>query len=429
MNTMSASPSLNPASTPFFPGGGGFNKEEAGRGFGAALQRHGSRERFGTSTTSSISISPSGFRSAKSSPSPPQTDGSDFRLDTPSEYQSPAELARQSPANIVHLDAERGYGTVQRPVLRESSMTAILEVSQDGDETPGPQMTNGSYQHNTLYSSIMGRVRERLNTPPVTTEPNSRSSSFTSAHTHLMSSSPASSLDSGSMFTSNGDLAASFDAQLRAAPAFREVLDRFDTHERAIRELQRAVQDIDRKVNLLVERAVAQTASSPPEFSNPFATGPQSSFSVPNMNGFTGPRGSIIGNIAPNQPAPQDDISVISHRLNSLSTSVDQLLAIQTQQPPNGPMLTQSPQPNDLLSTRGMMPPNAPMGLGIPGRTGPRLPGPPLRTWSTGTLDIPMRSNEQLAGHLGRQDSGLRDKRRSVSGLLRRDSTAVCVKS
>ncbi|GJE84598.1 DEAD-box helicase domain-containing protein [Phanerochaete sordida] len=424
MNTMSASPSLNPASTPFFPGGGGFHKEDDGRGLAAALLRHNSRDTFGASTTSSFSISPSEYRSAKSSPSPSQSDGAEPRLDRQSEYHSPAELSRHSPANIAQMDAERGGFAVQRPVMRESSMSAILEVGPEGEETPGPLTVNGSYQHNTLYSSVMGRVRERLNTPPVNPEPSSRSSSFNSVqNNHIMSSSPASSLDSGSIFSTNVEFNANFDTHLRVSPAFHEVLDRLDKHERAIRDTYRALQDVNRKVDLLVERAFTQ-ANSPPEFSNPFAGGNASSFSPPNLNGFSGPRGSIVGNIPPNQPAPGEDISVISHRLNSLSTSVDQLLAIQ-QHTQNGAVLTQSPQPNDLMNGRGMIP-QAVMGLGVPGRTGPRLPGPPARTWSTGNLDIPMRASEQLAGPLGRADPGMRDKRRSVAGaLLRRDSTAT----
>ena len=417
---MSAHPSLNAASLPFIPGGGAFGPEDVDKGFAAVLNSLNNRERFGTSP-STLSVSPSEFRSVKSSPSPPQTDSSESRLDQPSEYQSQAELSRRSSAHIVQLDVERGSFVVQRPVMRELSMSAIPEHSPDGEETPGPQ-TNGSYQHNTLYSSIMGRTRDRLSTPPVTTEPNSRSSSFVSVHPHFVSSSPASSLDSGSIFTSVMDQPLSFDAQLRAAPAIREVLDRLDKHERALRDFHRTLQDVDRKVNLLINRTVSLAASSPPEFSNPFAATAPASFPPTNMNGLNSHRGSIVGNIAPNQAAPQDDISVISHRLNSLTTSVDQLL----QQVQNGPMMTQSPQPNDLLSTRGLIPPsNQPMGLGIPGRTGPRLPAPPSRTWSTGNLDIPMRSSEQLSGPLNRIDPSLRDKRRSVSGLLRRDSTVV----
>lgn len=230
------------------------------------------------------------------------------------------------------------------------------------------------------------------------------------------------------MFISDGDLAATFDAQLRNSALFRDVLDRLDIHERAIGQVQHVAQDIDRKVNILVDRAGAQVTqaavNSPPKFSDPFASSARPSFSVPQPSGFTEHRGSIVGNIPPNQPAPQDDISAISHRLNSLTTSVDWLLAIQTQHAPNGAVLSQSPQPNDLLAMRGMLPLQPAAGLGIPGCTGPRLPVPRTRTWSTGNLDI-MRSSKQLTGPLGRVDNGMRDKRRSVSGLLRRDSMAV----
>ncbi|THG94004.1 hypothetical protein EW026_g7376 [Hermanssonia centrifuga] len=72
-----------------------------------------------------------------------------------------------------------------------------------------------------------------------------------------------------------------------------------------------------------------------------------------------------------------------------------------------------------------MAPPNTvnlghglPIGADI--RTTPRIPGPPMRTWSAGTLDLPIPT-----GSIGRADSGLRNKRRSVTGLLRRDSAVA----
>ena len=259
-----------------------------------------------------------------------------------------------------------------------------------------------------------------------------RPPSLNGIHGHASSSSPASSLDSGSMFITGLDHAQNFEASLRASFTIREIVDRLDANERAMREVQRALLDVDRKVNLLVERAVAASIP-PPEFSNPFATHNGSSFSSPPaLNGFSnGPRGSIIGNVAPNQAAPADDISVLSHKLSSLTTSVDQLLAIQ-QQPPHTP-LNHSPQPNEVLSMHGhgIIPGNgAAMGLSLPiaPRNGtPRIPVTPTRTWSTGNLDLPLRLTDQLSSPLGRNidNSGLRDKRRSVSSLLRRDSAAV----
>ncbi|KAF9075903.1 P-loop containing nucleoside triphosphate hydrolase protein [Rhodocollybia butyracea] len=49
-----------------------------------------------------------------------------------------------------------------------------------------------------------------------------------------------------------------------------------------------------------------------------------------------------------------------------------------------------------------------------------------MRTWSTGTLDLPVRGSDVNATGASRQDGSLRgDKRRSVSGLLRRDSSGL----
>ena len=151
---------------------------------------------------------------------------------------------------------------------------------------------------------------------------------------------------------------------------------------------------------------------------------------------LSGPRGSIA-NIAPNQNPPADDISTISNRLNTLTTSVGQLLALQTQQIQANSSALQNTQllagglpPNELTSG---LPPllnsTAGLGHGMPGRPdmrqNPRMPNPPMRTWSAGTLDIPLRNTDSPTGSIGRQDSIFRDKRRSVSGLLRRDSAGV----
>lgn len=431
MDKMSGSPSLNPASTPFFPGGGGQAKEDDVKALGAMLHRHNSRERFRVS--SSLSVSPSDYRSVKSSPSPPQ-DGTDHRLDPSGEYHLPAELSRRSPANV-QIDNDKPFAMTQRPIVRESSMSAIMEIPPEGDDHTASPTVNGSYPH-TLYTSMIGRMRERLTTtPPVSVEMssslNSRTPSFNSAQTHFVSSSPASSLDSGSMFASSVDMSTSFEAQLRSSPLIREMLDRVDLLEKTTRDIQRTMGDVDRKMTILIERTI--TANSPPEFRDPFASSGTPSFAAPNTNGLNSHRGSIIGNVAPNQPAPPEEISVLSHQMNALTTSIDHFLATQHAQGSNGALqaaqiLGSSPQSNDLISTRssGVITPNGgSIGIGIPSRNGPRIPGPPMRTWSAGTLDIPMRSGDQLVGSLGRADSSFRDKRRSVSTLLRRDSSAV----
>ncbi|KAJ7276335.1 P-loop containing nucleoside triphosphate hydrolase protein [Mycena haematopus] len=61
------------------------------------------------------------------------------------------------------------------------------------------------------------------------------------------------------------------------------------------------------------------------------------------------------------------------------------------------------------------------LGHGLPNRPDLRpSPRAPMRTWSAGTLDLPVRPPDP-----GRQDSLLRDKRRSVSGLVRRESAGI----
>lgn len=206
---------------------------------------------------------------------------------------------------------------------------------------------------------------------------------------------------------------------------------------------------VRRKVDLLVERSLNSNANvnnSQPEFKDPFApAGPN----IPTFNppaALNGPRGSMGGNIAPNQTVPSDNIGQISQRLNTLTTSVGQLLALQTQQHmhvtnsglPNGQMMNGNNQqqqemghnqihPHPMQSNANMM------GHGLPNRpdlrTPSRAPNPPMRTWSAGTIDLPMRPSE--TGSLGRSN----DKRRSVTGgpipggLMRRESAGVCAQN
>ena len=311
-------------------------------------------------------------------------------------------------------------------------MSAVLETIPDTED--GPSLahingSNGSLIPNALYTTVMSRSG-RLNTPPVAVEPNTRSSSFNNIP--LMSSSPASSLDSGSMFASSVDLTGSLENQLKYSPTFNDVLDRLGRLENTTRDIQHQLSDVDRKVKVLLERYINTNAA--PEFSNPFATNPSQSFSA-------APRVSIIGNIAPNQVAPADDITEISQRLNSLTSSVDQLVALSAAQKMQmgggsfsgsqmlGPT-AQMGEFNARMFPAGVANANA-LGHGLPGSRGDirptqRMPNAPMRTWSAGTLDIPQpRASESGPSLLGRPDI-FRDKRRSVSALSRRDSAGVC---
>ncbi|KAI0080734.1 hypothetical protein K474DRAFT_162514 [Panus rudis PR-1116 ss-1] len=426
MDTVSRSPALDPTSTPFFPGGALSKEDETRGGVALGFRLQANREQY-VSSTSSLSISPSEYRSIKSSPSPPQDDR-DGRATGPQIHLQQADGSRGSPA-IQQVDSERAYSVSARPSTRESSIPMALETIPDSEETPGPITINGSFLPNALYTTFVGRNREHLGTPPVIPEANPRPSSFNSGH--IMSSSPSSSLHSGSMFMQDYDTTSSIESQLKASPIINDVLDRLLRCESSIREFQRELGDVTRKVGLLLERSIS--ANSPPEFRDPFA--PSASMSAPGLNGH---RGSVISNVAPNQPVPNDDISSISHRLSSLSTSVDQLLALQTQHLHTGPSSFPGPQslPNNSLtvemaSARALPPSlsSAALGHGPPGRAelrpNSRLPGPPMRTWSAGNLDIPGRGSESGPSPHNRPDALLRDKRRSVSAaVLRRDSVA-----
>ncbi|KAH9938446.1 uncharacterized protein B0H18DRAFT_1081109 [Fomitopsis serialis] len=415
MDPMNRSPALNPSSTPFFPGGLLANEED-GRGSSLGYRMQSNREQH-YSTSSSLSISPSDYRSIRSSPSP-FPDDRDRRSDSAQQQSNaPVEETRNSPA-VGGLESDRTYTVTLNERRVSRSMSSNTDGTQDEGLTPGPGSSNGQLSGSSA------------NTPPVLVE--SGPPKATPFAPFVASSSPASSLDSGSHFASSADLSTSFDAQLRASPFISELLDRLLRCEYTSREIQRDLSDVHRKVELLVERTANQNGA--PEFGNPFApnaNGSQTLFSSGN-----GPRASMGASIAPNQNAPSDDITQISTRLNTLTTSVGQLLALQTQQMQavnsglainsglQNPMLGAGLPPGDLSANQANAPhlqqTNSLLGNGLPSRPemrgNGRVPNPPMRTWSAGNLDIPMRSTDSSTGPLGRQDSMLRvDKRRSVS--------------
>ena len=243
--------------------------------------------------------------------------------------------------------------------------------------------------------------------------------SFTSA-------SPVSSQDSHSRMASSVDFqATNFEAQLKASPLFRETMDRLLLCEYTTREIQRDLGDINRKVNLLVERALGISANGNvhPEFQDPFSTNG-------NISSMNKPRPSM-GNIAPNQAANTDDITSISQRLNTLTSSVGQLLALQTQQMQHAlpearnSIISMNPaSPMDVAPNQRISPPSiasaTSIGHGLPSRPDLRPGARPLnafmrnQSWSPGNLDLNRRPSEP---NLGRPNMGS-DKRRA-SGVSR----------
>ncbi|KAF8897477.1 hypothetical protein BD779DRAFT_1667451 [Infundibulicybe gibba] len=405
---MARSAALNPASMPFFPGGIRGSDEEAGNGLGYGHHVFRDHDR---NSISSLSVSPSDYRSVRSSPSPP-SDNRETRTGPQPSPEPSSDKPRRSPT-FRQVDANKPYPAIESRTAREASMLGSLDTLLEGEDTPGTAGDNGAQTPGSSFFSLRHQhSRDQVSATPAPTIIVAHRSQFTP------------SIDQQPQ---------SFEAQLKASPMIHDILDRLVRCEYATREIQRDLGDVHRKVTLLVERSL--NSNFQPEFKDPFA---------PNTNGhnfsppsFNAPRPSI-GNIAPNQPSPSDDITTISQRLNTLTSSVGQLLAIQTQhiQSTNPDMRSNSIislnsaqteiAPNQIMSP-GAMPNSNMLGHGLPSRPdlrgSVRAPNPPMRTWSAGTLDLPLRPTDPNAG---RQDSSiLRDKRRSVTGLLRRESTGI----
>ncbi|KAK0242691.1 hypothetical protein EDD85DRAFT_918893 [Armillaria nabsnona] len=421
---MARSAALNPASMPFFPGNLRASDDEGDLTF----RRHPFRSNDPSRNSfSSVSISPTEYRTARSSPSPPQDDLANMQ----STFKSPFDLPRRSPS-FHQVDAGRPYPVIENRVSREASLLGSLESLPEGEDsvtTPGPLSHDSSAAIGSPFFPMQQQPRERFSTPPTVPGLNGSSHTIISGPT---SSSPVSSLDSGSHLNSGSD-GHSFEAQLKASPMLHDILDRLVRCEYSTREIHRDLGELHRKVNILVDRSTATATANnvQPEFKDPFASnGRRPSY----VNSMMAPRASL-GNIAPNQVPPSDDITSISQRLNTLTSSVGQLIALQTQhvQPtpisglPNGGLIG-PPKAHtsnlDFLSTQQS---NAnTLGHGLPNRPdmrpSPRIPNPPMRTWSTGTLDLPVRPPETT---IGRQEGFPRDKRRSVSNLMRRDSAGM----
>ena len=417
---------------PFFPGSMR-NSEESGFGFGVPTLR----EQDGASV-SSLSAS-SDHRSLKSSPSPPR----------PQEHTASGapEFLQDSRFPLSPSYGDRPYLHQVEPErqhlfrAREMSKVGSLESLPEADDTPHPT-THDESMHalgdsSPFTSALVQHSRNRNATPPVSISNTTLRSSSFNVGAPFPSSSPVSSLDSGSQFASGADFHNNFEAQLKASPFIRDIIDRLQRCEYSTREIQRDLSDMHRKINILVERTLSNVTSfnnSQPEFKDPFA--PASSMSTPAV---IIPRGSFSANIAPNQSPPTDDITQISQRLNTLTTSVGQLLALQTQQHIQNATTTllpaqlgrSTPQMQDVAPNQSFPPtmgsnPNV-LGHGLSSRQdlrpSPRAPNPPMRTWSAGTLDLSMRT-ENLSS-LGRLEP-VRDKRRSVAGsMMRRESVGV----
>lgn len=320
---------------------------------------------------------------------------------------------------------------------------AIIRNALDNEESPAPHaihhwMNSQALQKSgretmDIASSQGASISEPRGTPPILPA-SVRAIALTAAPSFnmpLKPSSPVSSIGSASFHASSIDYtSASFEAQLKSSPFIRELMERLTRCELSNREIQSELADIHNKINLLVERALS-SSSMEPEFRNPFAPNASLSRSL-----------TPAGSLSPFQHTPAvsqtpktEDINQLSQRINTLTSSVGQLLALQTQQHINNVSLPQHLPVSGLPASLDIAPNQAfPSGLnqaallgqGLPNRldprASPRAPNPPMRTWSAGTLEFPIRP---LDSNIGRPDNMLRDKRGSVAGLARRDSSGV----
>jgi hypothetical protein len=326
-------------------------------------------------------------------------------------------------------DSNKSYPGAEMHVAREASALSGLDALLEGEKpTPAPFAIEP--QGHSSFFGVTQQGRDRIDTPPVSINNGNPRHPTTNVHRTFGSSSPVSSVDSTSQRPPSSEHSLSFEAQLKSSPFIRDILDRLVRCENSSREIRRDLGEVNRKVDILLERSLG--LNSQPEFRDPFSpsNGNGHSTSPPLFS----PRGSMSAGVAPHQPVPPDDITQISQRLNTLTSSVGKLLALQTQQHiqtatsghPGAPLHAPGPQHVDLAPNQLMSPNQSILGHGLPNRPdmrqSPRVPNPPTRTWSMGTLDLPPRPQD-VPGNFGRQ---VGDKRRSVTSLMRRDSTGVC---
>ena len=416
---MAKTVALNPASTPFFPGGIRLVDDDVS-GFGLAAP---ARQVLDRASPSALSTSPVDHRSVCSSPAP-------FR---DSDTQEPHPFHPPTAPDIPSATKPDRLYSLSR--TREMNAVGSLEALPEADDTPARIAMGEQAQtpaDSSLFPAPIQQSRGRVDTPPVSVMNNSSRSSVFNINGPFVSSSPVSSLDSGSQFAASVEFQQNLDAQLKTSPLVQDILERLLRCEYTTQEVRRELRDVHRKVDFLVERSLnnaSQATGSQPEFKDPFApTGGQPTTSMP--------RPSFSVAIAPNQSPPPDDISQISQRLNTLTTSVGQLLALQTQQHMQSatPLGRLTPHTPDIPPSQSFGPNVSPnpalLGHGLPNRpelrAPPRAPNPPTRTWSAGNLDLPLRADNVAS--LGRNDP-VRDKRRSITGgLMRRESMGVSIR-
>ena len=312
-------------------------------------------------------------------------------------------------------------------------------------------------------SSGFNNSKQSLVPPPLNDRPSiSRASSRSFSNTSQMFDRSPSSFDLQQPVQN-------FEAQAKASPFINDLLDRLLRCEYSTKEIHRELSDLSRKVNILVERAISD--SNAHQSGNRNGSVGNASFTHSNRGGGAMSVGGTPS--AQNGTESIDDVRSLNQRINTLTTSVGQLLALQTQAHMNTvnasfiPSTTVGAQPHSnsgnngnagvglgILSPNGNNSLNSPSivahvgGMGSNGVVGPSsgqmhmLPsrpdvglGPPSnrgvvrnsnpRQWPAGAPETIQRSASD-AGLVG-PGPLLRDKRKMSVGLMRRDSASVSV--
>lgn len=359
-------------------------------------------------------------------------------VDSPPSSASPT---RPGDPTFKATGGERSYPQVESNFIRERSFSGHVETMDESATPPpssfalrGPLARQASFganavfplqRHPSLTTTLSRQPSDNYFTPPSSLH-NAPVASNTSqsvpSDQPVLASSPVSSVSAPSAASAGLPVAdKGFDAQAKTSPYLQDILDRVLRTEYAQRDLSREVNNLLTKVNFIVERleqVVPQRSFAPSPI--PGATGslgPPSHLSVSPPSSMTGPFG--LGG-----PREEGDIS---KRLDVLTNSVQQILMIHQQQqlapgfPPNGNLNGRDFAPDQVSpNSNGGTPP---FGAPIPHRPGQRTPGPPMRAFSTGNLDLPLRPEL----HAGAPPPNLlNQKRKSIVGNLgRRDSTMV----
>jgi hypothetical protein len=332
---------------------------------------------------------------------------------------------------------ERLYPQVESNLIRERSLSGYVETMDENPTPPpssfvprGPLARQASLGANSMFplqrqpsltTTLSRQSSDNYFTPPPSlynAPVASNVSQSVLSDQPALASSPVSSVSAPSAASAAPPVAdKSFDAQAMTSPYLQDILDRVLRTEYAQRDLSREVNNLLTKVNFIVEQVVPQRSFAPSPI--PGATGsfgPPSHLSVSPPSSMNAPFG--LG-------GPRDE-GDISKRLDALTNSVQQILMIQQQQlapgfPPNGNLSGRDFAPDQVSpSSNGGTPP---FGGPMPHRPGQRTTGPPMRAFSTGNLDMPLRPELHTGGP---PPNLLNQKRKSIVGNLgRRDSTMV----